>query len=119
VLLSRVAKTFVDNLVNAGFPFRIVGDNDQLPLGGKTLRFINAPFLHWPDTILTYLVEEKILFPCDFLGAHYSSPHTSTTSSTSRRKPARRSSSTTRRSCGRTRSTSSRRASGSGSFRWR
>ncbi|MEN9926197.1 MAG: hypothetical protein RL268_2323, partial [Pseudomonadota bacterium] len=41
---------------------------------GKTLRFINAPFLHWPDTILTYLVEDRILFPCDFLGAHFSSP---------------------------------------------
>jgi len=76
VLLSRSAKTFVDNLVNAGFPFRIVGDNDELSLGGKTLRFINAPFLHWPDTILTYLAEDKILFPCDFLGAHYASPHT-------------------------------------------
>ena len=76
VLLSRSAKTFVDNLVNAGFPFRIVNDNEELPLGGKTLRFINAPFLHWPDTILTYLVEDRILFPCDFLGAHYSSPHT-------------------------------------------
>ena len=76
VLLSRAAKTFVDNLVNAGFKFRIVNDNDELDLGGKTLRFINAPFLHWPDTILTYLVEDRILFPCDFLGAHYSSPHT-------------------------------------------
>ncbi len=74
VLLSRSAKTFVDNLVNAGFPFRIVNDNDELPLGGKTLRFINAPFLHWPDTILTYLVEDRILFPCDFLGAHFSTP---------------------------------------------
>jgi flavorubredoxin len=74
VLLSRAAKTFVDNLVNAGFPFRIVNDNEELPLGGKTLRFINAPFLHWPDTILTYLVEDRILFPCDFLGAHFSAP---------------------------------------------
>jgi NADH oxidase (H2O-forming) len=74
VLLSRSAKTFVDNLVNAGFNFRIVGDDDLVELGGKTLRFINAPFLHWPDTILTYLVEDRILFPCDFLGAHYSSP---------------------------------------------
>jgi len=74
VLLSRSAKTFVDNLVNAGFHSRIVNDNDVLPLGGKTLRFINAPFLHWPDTILTYLVEDGILFPCDFLGAHFSSP---------------------------------------------
>ena len=76
VFLSRSAKTFVDNLVNAGFPFRIVGDDDELALGGKTLRFINAPFLHLPDTILTYLAEDGILFPCDFLGAHYSSPHT-------------------------------------------
>jgi flavorubredoxin len=74
VLLSRSAKTFVDNLVNAGFPFRIVNDNEELPLGGKTLRFINAPFLHWPDTILTYLIEDRILFPCDFLGAHFSTP---------------------------------------------
>ena len=74
VLLSRAAKTFVDNLVNAGFRFRIVNDNDELDLGGKTLRFINAPFLHWPDTILTWLVEDRILFPCDFLGAHFASP---------------------------------------------
>ncbi len=74
VLLSRSAKTFVDNLVNAGFRHRIVNDDEELPLGGKTLKFINAPFLHWPDTILTYLVEDRILFPCDFLGAHYSSP---------------------------------------------
>jgi flavorubredoxin len=74
VLLSRAAKTFVDNLVNAGFPYRIVNDGEELPLGGKTLKFINAPFLHWPDTILTYLVEDRILFPCDFLGAHFSSP---------------------------------------------
>ena len=74
VLLSRSAKTFVDNIVNAGFPFRIVNDDEELPLGGKTLRFINAPFLHWPDTILTYLVEDRILFPCDFLGAHFSTP---------------------------------------------
>lgn len=74
VLLSRSAKTFVDNLVNAGFRYRIVNDDEELPLGGKTLKFINAPFLHWPDTILTYLVEDRILFPCDFLGAHYSSP---------------------------------------------
>src|SRR3990170_4369887 len=73
VLLSRSAKTFVDNLVNAGFPFRIVNDDEKLPLGGKTLRFINAPFLHWPDTILTYLVEDRILFPCDFLGSHFAS----------------------------------------------
>ncbi|HBO70736.1 MAG TPA: FprA family A-type flavoprotein [Deltaproteobacteria bacterium] len=74
VYLSRSAKTFVDNMVHAGYPFHLVNDGEELPLGGKTLRFLNAPFLHWPDTILTYLVEDRILFPCDFLGAHYASP---------------------------------------------
>jgi NADH oxidase (H2O-forming) len=76
VYFSRAAKSFIDNLVNGEYKFHIVGDDEELPLGGKTLRFINAPFLHWPDTIFTYLVEDKILFPCDFLGSHYSSPHT-------------------------------------------
>ena len=76
VYFSRPAKSFVDNLVNGEYKFHIVNDDEELPLGGKTLRFINAPFLHWPDTIFTYLVEDKILFPCDFLGSHYSSPHT-------------------------------------------
>jgi len=74
VYLSRSAKSFVDHLVNAEYSHRIVKDNEELPLGGKTLRFLSTPFLHWPDTILTYLVEDRILFPCDFLGAHYSSP---------------------------------------------
>jgi len=76
VYFSRPAKSFIDNLVNGEYKFKIVGDNEELPLGGKTLRFMNVPFLHWPDTIFTYVVEDKILFPCDFLGSHYSSPHT-------------------------------------------
>ena len=41
-----------------------------LDLGGKTLRFIEAPWLHWPETMFTYLPEDKILFPCDFFGSH-------------------------------------------------
>jgi flavorubredoxin len=50
--------------------FLVVGDNERLPLGGKTLQFMLAPWVHWPETMFTYLVEDKILFPCDFLGAH-------------------------------------------------
>lgn len=49
---------------------KIVGDGDTLDLGGKTLRFISAPWLHWPETMFTYLPEEKVLFPCDFFGTH-------------------------------------------------
>jgi flavorubredoxin len=48
----------------------IVKQDDQIELGGKTLRFIEAPFLHWPETMFTYLIEDKVLFPCDFFGAH-------------------------------------------------
>ena len=48
----------------------IVKDNDTLELGGKTLQFIEAPMLHWPETMLTYLQQDKLLFPCDFLGLH-------------------------------------------------
>jgi flavorubredoxin len=49
---------------------KVVKDNDKIELGGKTLKFIEAPWLHWPETMFTYLEEEKILFPCDFLGLH-------------------------------------------------
>jgi len=47
-----------------------VRDQDTVSLGNKTLRFIEAPMLHWPETMFTYLHEDKILFPCDFFGSH-------------------------------------------------
>jgi flavorubredoxin len=47
-----------------------VNDNDTISLGGKTLKFIFAPWVHWPETMLTYLEEDKILFSCDLFGAH-------------------------------------------------
>lgn len=50
-----------------------VKDGDTLSLGNKTLRFFNAPNLHWPDSIYTYLVEDKLLFTCDSFGAHFCS----------------------------------------------
>lgn len=71
VYCSRPAANFLKQLVHKPFHVEIVEDGQELDLGGKTLRFISAPFLHWPDTIFTYLVEEKTLFPCDAFGAHY------------------------------------------------
>jgi len=50
----------------------VIKDGDEINLGGKTLRFIEATMLHWPETMFTYLVEDAILFPCDFFGAHTS-----------------------------------------------
>jgi flavorubredoxin len=48
----------------------VVDESTKLDLGGKTLRFIDAPWLHWPETIFTYLEEDRILFPCDYFGSH-------------------------------------------------
>lgn len=47
-----------------------VEDGGTLSLGDKTLEFIHAPWVHWPETMLTYLREDKILFTCDFFGSH-------------------------------------------------
>jgi len=48
----------------------VVDESSEIDLGGKTLKFVDAPWLHWPETIFTYLEEDKILFPCDFFGSH-------------------------------------------------
>ncbi len=49
---------------------QIVSDQETIDLGGKTLRFIDAPWLHWPETMFTFYQERGILFPCDFFGCH-------------------------------------------------
>lgn len=50
---------------------KVINDQEELSLGNKTLRFIIAPGVHWPDTMFTYLVEDNLICTCDFLGAHY------------------------------------------------
>lgn len=62
---------YLGDIVNRPFKSLIVKDGDTLDLGNKTLKFISAPNLHWPDSIYTYIVEDKILFTCDSFGAHY------------------------------------------------
>lgn len=51
-------------------------DGEVLDLGGKTLTFLSAPNLHWPDSMFTYVKEDNVLFTCDFLGCHYCEPYT-------------------------------------------
>jgi len=65
---------FMTDLMNMEFPHIIVKDGDTLDLGNKTMRFINAPNLHWPDTMFSYLVEDKVLFTCDSFGSHFCHP---------------------------------------------
>lgn len=50
--------------------FVTVKDGETLSLGDKTLKFIHTPWVHWPETMVTYLEEDKILFSCDFYGSH-------------------------------------------------
>ncbi len=50
--------------------FMTVNDGDTLSLGDKTLEFIHAPWVHWPETMVSYLREDKVLFSCDFFGSH-------------------------------------------------
>ena len=50
--------------------FVTVADGETLSLGDRTLEFIHTPWVHWPETMSTYLQEEKILFSCDFFGSH-------------------------------------------------
>lgn len=50
--------------------FQLVADCEEISLGDKTLKFIFAPWVHWPDTMFTYIKEDKMLFTCDFLGSH-------------------------------------------------
>lgn len=71
VVGSGNAIRYLADIVNKPFRSMIVKDGDTLDLGNKTLKFISAPNLHWPDSIYTWLVEDKVLFTCDSFGAHY------------------------------------------------
>ncbi len=73
VVGSGNAIRYLEDILNKPFNYQIVKDGDTLDLGTRTLKFIAAPNLHWPDSIYTYLVEEKILFTCDSFGAHFCS----------------------------------------------
>lgn len=64
---ARMAKLFYKVPENR---VQVVKDGDSITLGKRVLKFIEAPMLHWPETMFTYLLEDKILFTCDFFGAH-------------------------------------------------
>ncbi len=74
VVGSKVAIQFLENLVHHPFQRQLVKNGDRLDLGnGHILEFVNAPNLHWPDTIFTYDHGSGILFTCDAFGMHYCS----------------------------------------------
>lgn len=76
VIGSQAATMYLKGITNLPqLSARAVKDGEGIDLGGgKVLRFINAPFLHWPDSMFTWLESEHTLFSCDFFGAHYCEP---------------------------------------------
>ncbi|SDN21007.1 FprA family A-type flavoprotein [Acetanaerobacterium elongatum] len=75
VVASQAGAIYLKNITNKPqLQYKIVKDGETIDLGGKTLQFINAPFLHWPDSMFTWVKESKTLFSCDFLGTHYCEP---------------------------------------------
>lgn len=75
VIGSPMALKFLGSIINKPFNKLAVKDSDTLRIGNKTLRFIGVPQLHWPDTIYTYVEEDRLLITCDSFGAHYSDEH--------------------------------------------
>ncbi len=71
VVGSGNALRYLADIVPIPFKSMKVKDGDILDLGNKTLKFISAPNLHWPDTMYTWLEEDKVLFTCDSFGAHF------------------------------------------------
>jgi flavorubredoxin len=69
----KCKKMLIDLLEIDDGKFTTVEDGETLSLGDKTLEFIYLPWVHWPETMGTYLKEDKILFSCDFFGAHLAS----------------------------------------------
>ncbi len=71
ILCAKPAVKYVQNIINREADIQAVRQGDEIDLGGKTLRFIASPFLHWPDTMMTYLNEDNILFSCDVFANHF------------------------------------------------
>ncbi len=70
VATPKCKDMLMDLLLIPESKFITVDDGSSISLGDKTLEFIHAPWVHWPETMFTYLKEDKILFTCDFLGSH-------------------------------------------------
>jgi len=68
---EKCKKILIDLLKIPDDKFMVIKDEETLSLGDKTLQFFLTPWVHWPETMVTYLKKERILFSCDFLGSHY------------------------------------------------
>ena len=70
ILCTPKARPMIENYYGITENVREVGDGEEISLGSKTLKFFHTPFVHWPETMMTYLVEDKVLFSCDGFGGY-------------------------------------------------
>ncbi|MCD6268251.1 MAG: FprA family A-type flavoprotein, partial [Thermotogaceae bacterium] len=71
VVTNPKAKEFLMDLLHIPEErFLLINEGETLNLEGRTLQFFMTPWVHWPETMVTYLIEDKILFTCDFFGSH-------------------------------------------------
>lgn len=70
IILTPKAAPMCDSFFDVQLKQQIVEDLEEISLGKKTLRFVHAQFLHWPETMMSYLLEDEILFSCDAFGSY-------------------------------------------------
>jgi len=70
ILGTEKARAMLESFYGITEGVQVVQDGDTLSLGGHTLRFVYTPFVHWPETMMTYEVSERILFSCDAFGSY-------------------------------------------------
>ncbi|MFO7741202.1 MAG: FprA family A-type flavoprotein [Anaerolineae bacterium] len=70
ILSTKKAEDMLEAFYGVTEHIQVVGDGDTLSLGERTLRFFDTPFVHWPETMMTYLEDEGILFSCDAFGGY-------------------------------------------------
>ncbi|MGL6107611.1 FprA family A-type flavoprotein [Romboutsia sp.] len=71
VFCTSAAKAYLNEQINKPFKCHVIKDGEVLNIGKRNIKFITAPFLHWADTMFTYIEEDKTLFTCDAFGCHF------------------------------------------------
>jgi flavorubredoxin len=72
ICTPKAKEMLIDHLHVQADKIRTVDDGETISLGDRTLQFVHTPWVHWPETMVTYLPEDKVLFTCDFFGSHLS-----------------------------------------------
>ncbi len=73
IYCTQKGSEYLESYYFGGWDYQVVRSGDQLSLGKRTLTFLEAPMLHWPDSMFTYINEDAILMPNDAFGQHYAS----------------------------------------------